>query len=99
MVTKIPWSGSAVMEAMATGLPVIVSNREFVHHGESGWFCPWGDPVALGTTLSKITALSNDEFVSYGRHARQFAEGHFALDRMPDAAECLYRDALRHCRS
>ena len=55
-------SSLSLLEAMATGLPVIVtdrpSNREWVGEPGNGYLAPFGDSSALSTAFLKAAALS-----------------------------------------
>jgi glycosyltransferase involved in cell wall biosynthesis len=69
------WEGLpvAVMEAMATGLPVvatdIVGNRDLVQHGRTGWLASSEDELADGVMrLARDAALR----VSWGSAAREY---------------------------
>jgi glycosyltransferase involved in cell wall biosynthesis len=50
--------GNAVLEAQASGVPVIVSNQggpaEIVEHGRSGLIFDTGDPAALATAMMQL---------------------------------------------
>ncbi len=49
-----------VMEALATGLPVLTTNvsgcEHIITHGENGYIVPWGDPDALAAVLRFLAA-------------------------------------------
>ena len=67
----------SLLEAMASGLPVIVSdipgNKEWVSHGKQGWLFPDGDINALAQTI--IDAFENREKLpQMGKAARELAE-------------------------
>ncbi|MBS1850861.1 MAG: glycosyltransferase family 4 protein [Acidobacteria bacterium] len=55
----------SLLEAMATGLPVLVtdipSNREWVTEGENGWLAPFGDVGEFAARILEIAALSADQ--------------------------------------
>ena len=87
----------AVIEAMGTGRPVIVSDvggcAETVENGVSGYLVPPGDAAALGRTimaLGKNKALRAD----VGRAARRRAEGHFDIRENIRRTESVYREML-----
>ncbi len=48
----------AVLEAMASGLPVLLSdrcgNRDLIQQGVNGWVVPAADPAALATQLGQV---------------------------------------------
>ena len=77
--------GRCVLEAMAMGLPVIVTDNggscELVDHAESGFIVPHGNAEALGEALT--TLLKNAELRrEYGAAGRRAAEARF------DARDC-----------
>lgn len=67
----------SLLEAMACGLPVLVSdipgNREWVTPGLNGWLFPDGDPEALAQAI--LHALDHREgLAEMGQNARKIAE-------------------------
>jgi glycosyltransferase involved in cell wall biosynthesis len=64
------------MEALASGLPALVSdipgNREWVHPGHEGWLFPVGDAAALADKI--IAAMNAHELEELGQQARRTAE-------------------------
>lgn len=110
--TIIETFGQAVVEAMAAGLPVVVSDwdgyRWIVRDGTDGFLIPTlgAPPGALGETLSLLESL---EMISYVGYAGSVAE-HTAVDveqatvrlsellRSPDLRRTLGEQARRHAQ-
>jgi glycosyltransferase involved in cell wall biosynthesis len=69
------WEGfpNVVIEAMACGTPVIVSdisdNARIVEQGVSGWLFPNNDAAALADALSAFLMLSANECHAMGERA------------------------------
>lgn len=72
--------GRTIMEAYATGTPVIASRlgamAELVQVGETGWLCAPGDAADLATTVQQAIAAP-DQCRRFGQQARQFYDAHF----------------------
>jgi sugar transferase (PEP-CTERM/EpsH1 system associated) len=85
---------NTVLEAMATGLPVIASatggNLELVKDGQTGMLVPPENSPALAHAL---LAYARDAQLlgRHGRAARARAEAEFSLDRMVGSYRDLYR--------
>jgi glycosyltransferase involved in cell wall biosynthesis len=83
---------NAVLEAMATGLPIVASRIGGVTDlvdDEIAWLVPPGDSDALGETL--CTVLDDpDEAVRRGRLVRERAEHDFSLSAIASRYEQLY---------
>ncbi|MDX1548697.1 MAG: glycosyltransferase, partial [Rhodothermales bacterium] len=92
--------GLVVNEAMAAGLPVLVSTRagcaqDLVHDGENGFRFDPADPAALARLLARLAAPETDR-AAMGRRSREiiarwsperFAEGlHRAAEAGRDRA-------------
>ena len=91
---------NTLLEAMASGLPVIASrvggNAELVVDGGCGALFESEDVAGLTAALSAY-ALDAALRARHGAQARQRAVGRFGLDRMVDAYEDLYtRLLVRH---
>jgi glycosyltransferase involved in cell wall biosynthesis len=72
----------ALMEAMASGVPVIASRLsgipELVEDGVTGLLVPPGNPLALAVAMARI--LEDDAFAAdLARHARELVERSFSL--------------------
>jgi sugar transferase (PEP-CTERM/EpsH1 system associated) len=84
---------NTVLEAMATGLPVVATrvggNPELVHDGVTGTLVTPGDPLALAAA---IRAYVDDPALRarHGEAGRRRALEHFTVDRMAEAYRGLY---------
>lgn len=67
----------SLLEALATGLPAIVTdrfgNREWITPGENGWLVPPDDPEAFGQALSAAACLTAAQRERITRRNRQVA--------------------------
>jgi glycosyltransferase involved in cell wall biosynthesis len=89
-----------LLEAMAAGLPVVVSdvggNRALVEHGYDGLVVPFGDVVATATALAE--ALSDGDVArSIRQHAREGAARR-TVSRMVDETLAVFAEALAEHR-
>ena len=76
--------GLVVNEAMAAGLPVVVSDAagcsmDLVRSGENGFTYPCGDVRALADRLERIAALGRDGRNAFGARSREIVKG-FGID-------------------
>jgi glycosyltransferase involved in cell wall biosynthesis len=83
----------ALLEAMASGLPVIATSvggaTDLICHEHNGWLLPPDDPPMLLEAL--LCVLSNtDRRRSMGQLARAQIEQHYALDVTADRLVSLY---------
>lgn len=88
---------NAILEAMATGLPVIAAdsggNRELVREGETGYLFPPGDERRLAELMRDL--LTNGEKRrSMGRAARERVLDRFTTRRMVEEMERVYLEEL-----
>jgi glycosyltransferase involved in cell wall biosynthesis len=73
--------GLVVPEGLASGLPVIATDRmgaalEFVETGRNGWLIKAGDQAALINAMREAVLLSSSELEQMGRHARESVSAH-----------------------
>jgi glycosyltransferase involved in cell wall biosynthesis len=84
--------GNVVLEAQASGLPVIVSDeggpQELMINGETGLVFRAGSTSDLATAI-KLLASDTQRIALLGRNAR-----HFTLDKAPDSKD-TYNTILR----
>lgn len=84
-----PW-GLVINEALASGLPVLVSTgcgsaRSLVRDGNNGWTFPRGDEDALCSLMLKISGLPIGELKDMGDRSREIISN-WSLDRFADGA-------------
>ncbi len=77
--TREPW-GLVVNEAMAAGLPVLVSSRcgcarDLVAEGGNGWVFPPDDPAALAGLLARVTACDPPALTAMGEVSQRRVAG------------------------
>ena len=88
---------NAVLEAMASGLPVVASgsggNLEVVGDGATGFLFPVGDDAALA---GRIAALARDARMrgAMGEAGRRRVLERFTVGRMVSEMEALYLEGL-----
>jgi colanic acid/amylovoran biosynthesis glycosyltransferase len=77
-----------LMEAMATGLPVVSTHiagiPELVSNGQSGFLVQPGRADALRDALERVLDASPDERAAMGHAGRAKVEGEFAIDRVAE---------------
>ena len=82
---------NTALEALAMGLPIIVSSRsgaaEVVREGENGWLCAPDDAPALAGLMARAAAAAGDG--AMGQNARESAEG-FSIEAMAEKLAQLY---------
>src|SRR6185503_6054326 len=87
--------GIVVVEAMAAGLPVVVSDTpgydEVVHDGEDGLLVPPSDPVALAAAAGRL--LDDPDQAEKIAAAGRARAADFAWPAVLDRIEGAYRDA------
>jgi UDP-glucose:(heptosyl)LPS alpha-1,3-glucosyltransferase len=96
MPSRMDTFGLAVLEAMAAGLPVVISANvgaaDLVTHGDSGFVLPQ-NPSARDMTASLIRLMNPDLRRSMGETARQIAGNH-DWDKVADKMAEIYRTLI-----
>ncbi len=92
---------NAVMEGMAAGLPMIVTdaggNAELVRDGERGFVVRPEQPASLAQAMLRV--ISDPERARrMGAAARRFVEDELTLQQMIDAHDALYRRLASHAQ-
>ena len=89
---------NATLEAMAVGLPVVVTDvsgmRELVTDGDNGFVTPSRDPAALATALRDL-ATDSELRAKMGERGRQRAVEHFDRELCTQALLEHYRRIVR----
>ncbi|MER3479063.1 MAG: glycosyl transferase family 1 [Meiothermus sp.] len=99
-VMSSAWEGMpmVLLEASASGLPVVAThvggNAEVVLDGQSGFLVPPKDPEALAGAMLRLMSLSPEAREAMGRAGRAHVEANYALDRVVDRWEALYKELL-----
>jgi glycosyltransferase involved in cell wall biosynthesis len=88
---------NVVMEAMAAGVPPVVTdipgNRDLVQHGQTGYLVPVADRAAFARWTQKL--LDDPELARrLGRAARERMQSEFTVERMVERHAALYRELL-----
>lgn len=88
---------NAVLEAMAHGLPVVVTESgalsNIIEDGTNGVVVPMNDPVALGTSIDRVLA-DRDLQSEVGEQARQYVRDHHSWDHISRKVIELYCDLM-----
>ena len=93
---------NSIIEAMASGLPVVASNvggiPELVEDGRTGRLVPPGEPEPLADAVIGLLADPNRS-ADFGRAGRMKIEQNYSFDRMVEQMETLYVTELERARS
>jgi len=88
---------NVILEAMATGLPVIATqvggNSEAVVTGETGWLCPAGNPSAMALKMMDLLQDS-EKALDWGQNGKNRVKSLFSVERLISDHLALYRRLL-----
>jgi colanic acid/amylovoran biosynthesis glycosyltransferase len=89
---------NAMLEAMATGLPVVATNHggipEAVQVNKNGWLVPERDPKALASTLLAVAGESKEVLSRVGREAAATVQEFFNQTEQVAILEGHYKEAM-----
>ena len=90
--------GLVVPEGLASGLPVIATDRmgaalEFVENRRNGWLIPAGDQLALINAMREAARLPVSEIDRLGRYARESVSAHTLQNGAARFVDCA-REAV-----
>jgi glycosyltransferase involved in cell wall biosynthesis len=94
---------NAVLEAMATGLPVVATNAggtaEIISHGETGLLVPANDAPGLAAAL-RLMLADKDIRSIIGKKAQEYVRANFSAQKMCACYERLIQNMMgKHCPS
>lgn len=101
-VMSSAWEGMpmVLLEAAAVSLPVVATdvggNREVVLDGQTGFLVPPKDHESLAGAMLRLMSLPPEVRRAMGQAGRAHVQTHYALERVVDQWEELYRELLRH---
>jgi len=97
--TAVESFGMTLIEAMASGLPVITSDlpgpASLVEQGATGWIVPAGAAAALAAALDRLVELGVAGRAAMGASGRARAEQHWAWPHVAARHEQLYAELVR----
>jgi glycosyltransferase involved in cell wall biosynthesis len=97
-VMSSAWEGlpMVLLEASASALPIVATDvggsRDVVADGRTGYLTAAGRPSGLARTMLRLMRVGVDARQAMGDSSRDLVTQRFALDRIADAWESLYRD-------
>lgn len=88
----------AIIEAMLARLPVVATDvggvSELVRDGDCGWLAQPDSPIGLAEKLVRVIRMEAEERDRLGANGERFARERFAIGRIADEFDTVYRKAL-----
>jgi glycosyltransferase involved in cell wall biosynthesis len=98
LVSLIEGLPNAVCEAMACGLPLVLSNvsdhAKIIGEMSTGFLCSPHEPERIADALQAMISLPAEQRFSMGQRARKTAEIKFDGDKFVDEYEAIYRRVI-----
>ena len=92
-------SSNALLEAMATGVPVIATavggNVDAITHGHNGWLVLPKNPLLLADGI-RYMAMNEGSRLTMAHNAQRMVAERFGFERMVDEYIKLYDEAVSH---
>jgi glycosyltransferase involved in cell wall biosynthesis len=94
---------NAVCEALAGGLPVLISNvcdhPLLIAEAERGFLFDPTDPQSIAMAIEKASRLDSESWLALSRNGRKYAEAHLGVENMVAAYENLFMDLIARGRA
>jgi glycosyltransferase involved in cell wall biosynthesis len=91
---------NAVVEAMASGLPIIVSRVSdlplLIDAAQNGFVCDETSPAAIADAMGRMLLTDEEARMGMARRSRELAVQWFGLGRFTDDYLALYREICPH---
>jgi glycosyltransferase involved in cell wall biosynthesis len=97
MTSEFEGTPNVLLEAMASGLPVVSTNvggvPEIVRHGDNGFLADCDDDAGICAAVARL--IRDPQLrLSLGQHGRAYVQANHSLERLPLVLSGLYESAL-----
>ncbi|HRI59617.1 MAG TPA: glycosyltransferase family 4 protein [Saprospiraceae bacterium] len=90
----------SILEAQATGLPVISTNHfdipSEVLHSVTGLLAPERDPAMLAQHIERFYSMQHDEYQQFSHHARRHVEQNFDVKNTAQKLHTIYAEIVHN---